>query len=269
MILNLRNKPVEFTGPAVMAIINATDNSFFPDATPLRQRIERAIGKGADIIDLGACSTRPGSTPPSSHQELAALIDALRTVREINGDIPVSVDTFRASVAEAALSEGADIINDVTAGADPGMFPLIARARVPYVIMHMRGTPQTMQSLTDYTADGGVVAHVITSLAEKINHLRTLGILDIIVDPGFGFAKTVEQNFQLLHSLPLIRQTLQCPVLAGLSRKSMLYKPLGLTPADVLPATCAANLLAIQGGVDILRVHDVGAACQVRHIAGC
>ncbi len=265
--LNIRGRLVEFDKPVVMGILNATPDSFYQTGRSFEQNLEHALQEGADMLDLGAYSTRPGASPVSEGEETRRLLEALHKVRRADGDIPVSVDTFRASVARAALNEGADIVNDISAGtADADMFPLIAATAAPYIIMHTRGTPQTMQNLTDYSADGGVAASVMTFLAGRMAQLHDMGVHDVIVDPGFGFAKTPEQNYELLHSLPLLQQTLKRPMLVGLSRKSMFYKPLGLTPNDVLPATCAANLMALQAGAAILRVHDVGAACQVRHI---
>ncbi len=263
--LNLRGRMVEYGRPAVMAILNATPDSFYSGARSAgAEHIARVLAEGADMIDIGGCSTRPGAEAVDSAEEWRRIRPVLAEVRRQNADIPVSVDTFRAEVASRALAEGADIVNDISAGMlDPGMAPLIASTRAPYIIMHMRGTPATMQQLTDYSPRGGVVAGVIAELADRIASLSALGVNDVIVDPGFGFAKTAEQNRELLDALPLLVDALQRPLLAGLSRKSMFYKPLGLTPADVLPATCAANLLAIRGGASILRVHDVAAARQI------
>ncbi len=263
--LNLGGRLVEFNRPAVMGIINVTPDSFFAGARNGGvAEIERALAEGADIIDLGACSTRPGAEPVSAEQEWQRLQPALKALRRINADVPVSIDTFRTEVARRALAEGADIINDISGGTfDPLMDSLAAESGAPYIIMHMRGTPATMQTLTDYSGAGGVVADVMTVMARRIARLAEMGVNDIIVDPGFGFAKTVDQNYELLHALPKLTATLQRPLLAGLSRKSMFYRPMGLTPADVLPATCAANVIALQGGASILRVHDVAAARQV------
>lgn len=256
--LNLGGRLVSFDRPAIMAIINATPDSFYSGARNANARtIEQAIADGADILDIGACSTRPGADEISADEEWQRLRPALETALRLAPDIPVSIDTFRSCVARRALDHGADIINDISGGTiDPEMDNLVAERRAPYIIMHMRGTPATMQQFTDYDAEGGITAAVIRFLAQRIRTLADKGIKDIIVDPGFGFAKTVEQNHQLLRDLPLICKTLRRPLLAGLSRKSMFYKPLGLTPADVLPQTTAANLLALRAGAAILRVHD-------------
>lgn len=267
--LSLRGRLVSFDRPAVMAVINATPDSFYAGARNADSAaIERALTEGADMLDLGAYSSRPGAPDVSVDEEWARLSACLAAARRLDPDIPVSVDTFRAEVARRALEEGADIINDISSGTlDPAMFPLVARTRAPYIAMHMRGTPATMQQLTDYGPQGGVAAAVIAFLAEKIAELEALGAGDIIVDPGFGFAKTAEQNYELLRALPLVGATLGRPLLAGLSRKSMFWRPMGLTPADVLPATCAANMAALSAGAAILRVHDVAAAVQVRQVA--
>lgn len=266
--LNLKGRLVEFERPAIMAIINATEDSFFAGARNAGSaEIERALNEGADIIDIGACSTRPGAVPVGVEEEWRRLRNALAAVRQLDADIPVSVDTFRAEIARRALNEGADIVNDISGGMmDSAMDSVVAAAGAPYVIMHMRGTSQTMQSLTDYSDEGGVTAAVMAFLARRISELESMGVKDIIIDPGFGFAKTVEQNYRLLSDLRVIDSALQRPMLVGLSRKSMFYKPMGLTPDDVLPATCAANLLALQNGASILRVHDVAAARQVSRL---
>ncbi|MDE6535690.1 MAG: dihydropteroate synthase, partial [Muribaculaceae bacterium] len=230
--LNLNGRLVEFPRPAIMAIINATDDSFysasrFADADAISRRAAQVISEGADIIDLGAYSSRPGASEVSVETEQKRLVEAVKAVRKVSREIPVSVDTFRASVAEAALEAGADIINDISGGlADPEMDTLIARKNTPYIMMHMRGTPQTMQQLTDYSAEGSVSAAVMTFFARRVNELTAQGASQIILDPGFGFAKTTEQNWQLMRELPLIHETFPArPILVGLSRKSMLYKP--------------------------------------------
>lgn len=267
--LNLNGRLVEFRQPAIMAIINATPDSFYTasradTAEEVSRRAEQVLAEGADIIDLGAYSSRPGAADVTAEEERLRMVDAVRAVRKVSRDIPVSVDTFRACVAEAALAEGADIINDISGGMlDPAMDALIARQNTPYIIMHMRGTPATMAELTDYSAEGSVTAAVMRFLAQRISELAAQGVDQVIIDPGFGFAKTVEQNWELMRELPLIRESFSQPMLVGISRKSMFYKPLGVTADDVLPATCYGNTLALQAGADILRVHDVGAARQI------
>ncbi|MCM1310045.1 MAG: dihydropteroate synthase [Bacteroides sp.] len=249
--LNLNGRLYEYDRPTIMAIINATPDSFYSGARNGDARqIERAIEEGADILDLGGCSTRPGAPQPSADEEWQRLEPVLITARRMT-NLPISVDTYRASVARRAIDCGADIINDISGGLlDPDMDSLIASTRVPYILMHSGDTPSTLPFL-----------------ARRINELEALGVKDIIVDPGFGFGKDVDQNYELLHSLRLINDTLNRPMLVGLSRKSMFYKPLGLTPEDVLPATCGANLLALQAGAAILRVHDVAPARQICFIS--
>lgn len=267
--LNLNGRLVEFLQPAIMAIINATPDSFYSasraeTADDVSRRAEQALTEGADIIDIGGYSSRPGAAEVAPGEEERRMVDAVKAVRRVSRDVPVSVDTFRAHVAEAALAEGADIVNDISGGMlDPAMDSLIARRNTPYIIMHMRGTPATMSELTDYFAEGNVTAAVMRFLAQRIADLSSLGVNQVIIDPGFGFAKTTEQNWDLMRELPLIRETFPQPILVGISRKSMLYKPLGKTADDVLAATCYANTIALQAGADILRVHDVDAARQM------
>lgn len=266
--LNLSGRLVEFDRPAVMAIVNATPDSFFAGsrvatADQVARRTESLLAEGADIIDLGACSTRPGSESPDADEELRRLEPALEAIRRVSADVPVSVDTFRASVARRCVTElGADIINDISGGTlDPAMFDTVAETGAPYVMMHTRGTPETMQQFTDYSAQGGVTAAVLEFFAERIADLAGRGVADIIVDPGFGFAKTVEQNWQLMREMPALL-ALGRPVLAGISRKSMLTRPLQISADEALPATVAANVMALERGAMILRVHDAAAARQ-------
>lgn len=266
--LNLGGRLIEFDRPAVMAIVNATPDSFYSGsraatADEVARRTEMLLAEGADIIDIGACSTRPGSESPDADEELRRLEPALAAIRRVSTCVPVSVDTFRASVAEKCVSElGADIINDISGGTlDPAMFDIVARTHAPYVMMHTRGTPDTMQQLTDYSTQGGVTAAVLEFFAERTAMLADRGVADIIIDPGFGFAKTVEQNWQLMRELPALL-AMGRPVLVGISRKSMLTKPLGITAAEALPATVAANVMALERGASILRVHDAAAARQ-------
>lgn len=249
-----------------MGILNATTDSFYP---PSRVNTNKDIAdtaaemeeQGADIIDIGAYSSRPGAKDIPQSVELEKIVNAVKTIRQTLPNTILSIDTFRASVAKAAIYAGADIINDISAGdCDPDMIATVAKLKVPYIMMHMRGTPATMSSLTQYP--DGVTATVITELSKKVDKAHRAGINDIIIDPGLGFAKTVEQNWQLLHDTPLIAQTLNLPILIGLSRKSMLTKPLNITPEQSLPATIAANTLALSAGATIIRVHDVQAASQ-------
>jgi len=225
---------------------------------------ERMVRDGADIIDVGACSTRPGASVPEAAEEWSRLEPALLAVRDAVGqDVVVSVDTYRADVARRAVESGmADIINDVGGGSlDADMYGTVAELRVPYVLMHMRGTPATMQQHCDY-APAGVVAGVIAELAANLDRLTLMGVCDVIVDPGFGFAKTLEQNYELLAALSTVCDALRRPLLAGMSRKSMATRLLGIGADEALAATAALNMLALERGASILRVHDVAEAVQ-------
>lgn len=220
------------------------------------------------MLDVGAYSSRPGADDVAPQEELRRLRVAMDAVREVAPDLPVSVDTFRADVARAAITDlGADIINDITGlDGDPQMADTVADLRCPYILMHMRGTPATMQTLTDYP--DGVLAELLESLSLKMRRLRLAGVCDVIVDPGFGFAKTVEQNYALLDALTLLRDSLDAPVLAGASRKSMVCRPLGVTPADALNGTTVVNTIALMRGASILRVHDPLEARQAVTLCG-
>ena len=263
--LRLADRLLTVDRPQVMGIINATPDSFFagsrtPGAEAIVSRVEQMMAEGVDMIDCGAYSSRPGAADVSEAEEMDRLSVALRAIRSVAPDIPVSVDTFRASVARHAVACGADIINDISGGElDPAMFATVAELGVPYILMHMRGTPQTMQSLCDYS---NLELEITSWLADRIHRLREMGVADIIADPGFGFSKTLEQNYRLLASLPLIGRALEVPLLVGLSRKSMLTRLLSITADEAVSATTAANMLALQGGASILRVHDVRQARQ-------
>ncbi|MBD5350190.1 MAG: dihydropteroate synthase [Bacteroides sp.] len=263
--LRLADRLLTVDRPQVMGIINATPDSFFagsrtPGAEAIVSRVEQMMAEGVDMIDCGAYSSRPGAADVSEAEEMDRISVALRAIRSVAPDIPVSVDTFRASVARHAVACGADIINDISGGElDPAMFATVAELGVPYILMHMRGTPQTMQSLCDYS---NLELEITSWLADRIHRLREMGVADIIADPGFGFSKTLEQNYRLLASLPLIGRALEVPLLVGLSRKSMLTRLLSISADEAVSATTAANMLALQGGASILRVHDVRQARQ-------
>ena len=269
--LNIRGRIVEIKKPQVMGILNVTPDSFYAGSrtetlTSIRSRVRARMDEGADIIDIGAYSSRPGAADVTPEEETERLRRGMEALRLEAPHVMVSVDTFRASVARAAVEEmGVDIINDISGGdLDPDMAPTVAALHVPYILMHMRGTPSTMQQLTDYP--DGVTADVITSLSRKIDALRLRGVADIIADPGFGFAKTVEQNYELMRHLPELSRLLEVPLLVGVSRKSMFTRPLGITPAEALPATIAANTLALTAGAAFIRVHDVAPAVQARAV---
>ena len=244
-----------------MGIINATPDSFYSASravgtSDVSRRAEQMIADGADFLDLGAYSTRPGCADVSAEEETDRLCSAVQAARAVSADIPISVDTFRAHVALKAFEAGADIINDISCLRDPDMLSTVAQMKVPYILMHMRGTPQTMQQHCQYSH---CTADVLRELAAKVADLERAGVCDIIIDPGFGFSKTLEQNYQLMRDLPAFG-VFHRPILVGISRKSMITKPLGITPAEALNGTTALNMAALMSGASILRVHDVKAA---------
>lgn len=262
--LNIRGRVAEYTRPAVMGILNVTPDSFYAGsrvavAADMHRRIEQMLAQGADIIDVGGYSSRPGADEVSTEEEMARVRRGVEAIRSVSADIPVSVDTFRASVARSAVLDwGADIINDISGGAiDSQMFPTVAELKVPYILMHMRGTPATMQTMTEYE---DVTADVVAELSGLMHQLELAGVADIIIDPGFGFAKTLDQNYELMKHLPQLARLLDKPVLVGISRKSMITKLLSVTSDDALPGTVALNTFALLNGASVLRVHDVEAA---------
>lgn len=248
-----------------MAIINVTPDSFHAPSRAfepalISRRAEDAIAFGADIIDIGAYSTRPGADDVPVGEELNRLEKGLKAVREVSRDIPVSVDTFRADVARRAVEEfGADIVNDISGGTgDATMFQTVASLGVPYILMHPGGTDGNIHLRPDYR---DVTADVLAWLSERLNELSLMGVADVIIDPGFGFGKNVDDNYRLLHDLPLF-QTLGCPILVGVSRKTMISKPLAINSEHAGNGTTVINTLALEHGASIVRVHDVEAARQ-------
>ena len=269
--LNLKGTLHEYRTPVVMGILNVTPNSFYAGShafnpQAIEQRVMKIIGEGADMIDIGGYSSRPGADEVSPEEEMRRIELGMAIIRGIDKDIPVSVDTFRASVARRAVETfGADIINDISGGAaDRDMFDIVAALRAPYILMHMRGTPKTMQSLTQY-AD--VTADVVAELSAPLHRLQLKGVSDVIIDPGFGFAKTPQQNYELFRNLDKIAAMLERPLLVGISRKSMITRICGITPDEALPGTAALNAAGILKGASIIRVHDVAAARQVVAVA--
>lgn len=251
--------------PQVMAIINVTPDSFFagsrtPHAEAIAARVRAAVAEGCAILDVGGCSTRPGAGPVEPDEELRRVLLGVEVCRREAPTIPVSVDTFRASVAGAVVERfGGVIINDISGGtADPALVEAAARHDLPYVVMHMRGTPATMQSLCDYADVAGEVEQWFRG---RIAELHARGVRRLILDPGFGFAKSLEQNYELLAGLHRIA-ALGFPVLAGLSRKSMIWRALGTSPDEALTGTTALHWEALRQGAAILRVHDVRAAVE-------
>lgn len=268
--LNIHGRLIEYDRPAVMGIINVTPDSFYAGsrtkADEIGRRVRSMIDDGADMIDIGAYSSRPGAAEVSEAEEIDRLSEGMAALREAAPDVVVSVDTFRASVAKAAIEQmGADIVNDISGGdLDGRMFETVASLRVPYILMHMRGTPADMQTLTDYP--DGITAEVLRDLSVKLLTLRLAGVSDVIVDPGFGFAKTLEQNYRLMADLPMFTEMLDAPVLVGVSRKSMVTRALGITAKDALNGTTVLNTIALLGGAQILRVHDVKACAEAVRI---
>lgn len=265
--LNIRGSLYEIKRPQVMGIINVTPDSFYAgsrvDLSEVLARVEVMLRDGADMLDLGGYSTRPGAAEVSAEEEVDRLLPAIDKIRSRYEDVIISIDTFRADVARACMEHGADIINDISGGdMDPEMFATVAELNAPYILMHTRGTPATMQSLTDYE---DVTAEVLKDLAFKCDRLRQMGVSDIIIDPGYGFAKTVDQNYELLGNQRAF-EALGCPILTGISRKTMIWKELGITPAESLNGTTALNMLALMNGADILRVHDVKEASETVRI---
>ncbi len=268
--LNIHGRLIEYDRPAVMGIINVTPDSFYAgsrvNADEIGRRVRDMMDDGADMIDLGGYSSRQGAAAVSETEEIDRLAAGIAALREVSPDIVVSVDTFRASVAKVAIEQmGADIINDISGGdLDDGMFETVAALNVPYILMHMRGTPADMQTLTDYP--DGVTAEVLRDLSVKLRKLRLAGVNDVIVDPGFGFAKTLEQNYRLMADMPMFAELLDAPVLVGISRKSMVTRCLGVPASDALNGTTALNTIALLKGAQILRVHDVKACAEAVRI---
>lgn len=262
--LNIAGRLVSLERPLIMGILNLTPDSFYKasrceEKGRIAARAREIVEQGGDIIDAGAYSSRPGAGFVSEKEETERLCRGLEIIRGIYPDVPVSVDTFRASVADRAIKEfGAAIINDITGGEDPAMYGTAAANKVPYVLMHMRGTPETMQNYTGY---GNITAEIIKYFSQKTAHLRSAGVNDIILDPGFGFAKELDDNYRLLGGLHEFAP-FGMPLLVGISRKSMIYRLLGTTPEESLNGTTALNMLALMKGADILRVHDVRECAQ-------
>jgi dihydropteroate synthase len=258
--LNLNGSLLTLDTPVVMGILNVTPDSFFDggkytNETTILNRCETILNDGALIVDLGAYSSRPGADNIDEDEELNRLANALEIIRKTFPDIIISVDTFRSNVASRVVNDfGVQIINDISSGTlDPQMIETVGQLRVPYIMMHMLGTTETMHHTAHYE---NFICDILRFFADKIEIARTAGINDIIIDPGFGFSKTIEQNFTLLNRIKAF-EVFDLPILAGLSRKSMIYKTLETTPLEALAGTIAANTLALLNGAEILRVHDV------------
>ncbi|WP_414000385.1 dihydropteroate synthase [Flavobacterium sp. W1B] len=264
MTINCKGQLIDLSIPKVMGILNVTPNSFFDggkynDESEILSQVEKIIADGATFIDLGAYSSKPSAEFVSEQEELDRIIPAVQLILKHFPEALLSIDTFRAGVAKACIENGAAIINDIAAGElDDKMFDVIAKYNVPYIMMHMRGTPQTMQSMTNYE---DIIKEMLFYFSEKIHKARSLGINDLIIDPGFGFAKTIEQNYEVMQKMELF-QMLELPLLVGISRKSMIYKVLNSSPKDALNGTTFLNTIALTKGASILRVHDVKEAVE-------
>lgn len=271
--LNLRGKVYDMTEkPIVMGILNHTPDSFFSGSRMttermVEERVEQILSEGGEMIDVGGYSTRPDAAEVTPEEEWKRVQEALKIIRKNHPDVPVSVDTFRADVARRSIEEGdADIINDVSGGIiDPELIPTVAQLNVPYILMHMRGTPKTMQSLCEY--EGRVADGVLAEILPTIQRLKELGLSDenIILDPGFGFSKTTEQNYELMADLDKFL-ALPYALLVGISRKSMIYRHFGTSPLEALNATTVLNTFSLLHGAHIIRVHDVREAVEAREI---
>lgn len=268
--LSLRDRTLVLDRPQIMGIVNVTPDSFYSasrtfDVDSLEKKVEQMVSEGVDIFDIGAYSTRPGADDVSPEEELRRLQRGMEVVKRMAPNIPVSIDTFRANVARTCVEEmGADIVNDVSGGTlDADMAATMGQLDVPYILMHMRGTPATMQQFTDYP--GGVVADVVADLKAKMEHFREQCCRQVILDPGFGFSKTLEQNYELMNGLVAFHE-LNAPLLVGISRKSMIFRLLGTSSAESLEGTTVLNTIAMLAGSHILRVHDVRAAVEARTI---
>lgn len=267
--LNLRGKLYPLDEPQIMGILNVTPDSFFAesrtsDDEQIAARVKQMMDEGADMIDIGGYSSRPGADDVSPQEEMERLRRGLRIVRKLYPDVPISVDTFRADVARMCIEEeGADLINDIAAGMmDRQMFKTVARLGIPYIMMHMQGTPETMQLDPHYN---NLRREVMLYFAERIDRLCQMGAKDIIIDPGFGFGKTVEHNYELMNHLEDF-SVFNLPILVGISRKSMIYKLIGGTPQTSLNGTTVLNTIALTKGAHILRVHDVKQAVEAKRI---
>ncbi len=259
MTINCNGSLIDLSTPRVMGILNVTPDSFhdggrYMDIAAILVRAEQMVSAGADIIDIGGMSSKPGSRIISVEEELERVIPSITAIREKFPDTILSIDTIHAAVAEEAVAHGVSIVNDISAGTlDKTMIVTVARLQVPYIIMHMQGTPETMQVAPSYQ---NVVTEVMDYLIARLQVCREAGIKDVVIDPGFGFGKTNEHNFALLKRLSLLKM-IGVPMLAGLSRKSMITKTLGIKNAEALNGTTALHMAALMNGANILRVHDV------------
>ena len=264
MTINCKGKLISLEQPKVMGILNVTPDSFFDggkykDELSVLRQVEKMITDGATFIDIGGYSTRPGALEIAVDTELKRMVPIVELLSKEYPEAILSIDTFRSKVAKECIQHGAAIINDISAGLqDDNMLPTVAELGVPYIMMHMRGTPKNMQQQTDYV---DLIKEILLFFSEKLSLAKSFGIKDIIIDPGFGFAKTLEQNYHLLRQMALLK-LIEHPILAGLSRKSMIYKLLDTTVENALNGTTALHMVSLQNGANILRVHDVKEATE-------
>ena len=271
MTINCLGNLIDLASPKVMGILNITPNSFFDggkhsDEKSVLSQVEKMLVEGATFVDIGAYSSKPSAEFVSEDEEISRLIPIVELILKHFPETLISIDTFRANVAKAGIESGACIVNDISAGSlDATMIKTVAKLQVPYVMMHMKGNPQTMQSMAYYE---NITKEMLYYFSEKVAEARSFGINDLIIDPGFGFAKTLEQNFQVMNNLELF-QILELPMLVGVSRKSMVYKTLETSPDFALNGTTVLNTIALQKGANILRVHDVKEAFETIKLVSC
>lgn len=268
--MNCKGKLIDLSTPKVMGILNITPDSFYDGGKnnseqTVLDKVQKMLSDGATFIDIGAYSSKPNAEFVSEAEELLRIIPIIELLVKVFPDILISVDTFRSEVAKASIESGASIINDIASGnLDAKMMKTVAKYNVPYIMMHMKGNPKTMQSLANYE---DILKEMLFYFSEKVNEARSFGINDLIIDPGFGFAKTLEQNFEVMSKLELF-QMLDLPILSGISRKSMIYKTLGTTPQEALNGTTFLNTVSLMKGAKILRVHDVKEAVECVKLYG-
>ena len=270
MTINCKGQIIYLSTPKIMGILNITPNSFYDGGKYSLEnnaiaQVEKMLKEGATFIDIGAYSSKPNAEFVSEEEELNRIIPVVKTLIKEFPESLLSIDTFRSTVAQECINNGAALINDISAGSlDEKMMEVIASNNVPYIMMHLRGTPQTMQDQTNYEH---LINEILTYFSDKVNKARSLGINDLIIDPGFGFAKTTDQNYEILSNLELFKM-LELPILAGVSRKSMIYKTLDTSPEEALNGTTVLNTIAITKGATIIRVHDVKEAMECVKLCG-
>ena len=264
MTINCKGQLIDLTLPKVMGILNVTPNSFFDggkysDEKEILSQVKKMLNEGATFIDIGAYSSKPNAEFVSEEEEIARIVPVIQLILKHFPETLLSIDTFRSEVAKLSIENGAALINDIAAGSlDEKMFEVVAKFNVPYIMMHMRGTPKIMQTMTNYD---DIVKEILFYFSEKIAKARTFGINDLIIDPGFGFAKTLEQNYAVMKKMELF-QMLELPLLVGISRKSMIYKVLNSSAEEALNGTTVLNTISLTKGANILRVHDVKEAVE-------